>query len=91
MLMVTPSRVQRPTSRSVSSIVRRVGGYEKSASPFSRCAVGSPSVTISTWRLPPRCRDRSWRASISPACMLVPTFHSLHDSVGSSADVNSRA
>ncbi len=72
--MVMPSRVQRTTSRSVSSKVRFVGGYENRGMglPASKCAVGSPSVIRITCLFLPRERARSPRAVSKACCMFVP-------------------
>src|SRR2546428_9120623 len=63
-LIVMPSRVQRTTSRSVSSKVRRVGGYENRGMglPGSKCAVGSPSVIRMICLFLPRERESRVRA-----------------------------
>ena len=81
--------MQRGTSFSVSSNVRRVGGKRSRASLLSSWAAGSPSVIMMICLLPPFCRPRS-RESWKPWCMLVPMFHSVHASFGKSSALNSR-
>ena len=71
-LIVTPARDRRMASWSVSRIVSGTGGQEKNTSSPSRCAVGSPSVTMMTCLV-----ARGWSASSLPArwnacCMFVP-------------------
>ena len=88
--MRMPSRVQRITSLSVSSIVTGDGGYWKYASPSSMWAVGSPSVTMITCLVPDLAGEHACRASSSACCMFVP--HSKSQLIsGSSSGFTSRA
>src|SRR5258708_28088585 len=78
-LIVMPSRVQRTTSRSVSSNVRFVGGYENRGTglPSSKWAVGSPSGIKRICLFFPRERDRRVRAGEEACCIFLPYTYSF--------------
>ena len=58
-LSVTPAFARRIASASVSRIVSGTGGQLKYASSPSRCAVGSPSVTMMTCLVARGCCESS--------------------------------
>ena len=76
MFSVTPLRVSRTASASVRRIVSASGGHAKYACSPSRCAVGSPSVTMITCRIARGCWASSRPASRNACCMFVPYVRS---------------
>ena len=71
-LRVTPALASRIASVSVRRIVFGIGGQWKNASSPSRCAVGSPSVTMITCRVARGCCASRRPARLNAWCMFVP-------------------